>query len=320
MKLEIDDLGVHGIVVDDWDASKAFKPKTITTDYSSWITYISRRPVPPNTPITNTYYWKPITRLQRQLAFDYNKFKYAIMEEVRELNLKIDTFLQSVAGGASLEDKFGTKNYLGVTQKALTEANTKIWQKLEDITGEILQGINMIVSPDYFIGNDAFVHVTANTVNTNGIFEKIQFFANGTLVKEYENVEQIEFDIQIEESTVIMCKAQILGIEYTRQKIVTKYNSFFIGAGTSYEDIMNVEHVQAITRSIRGQYEITAESDDNIIIVLGDSLRQAFMRADISFTEIEFTEQEVTVDDKTYAVLTSVNTYDAGTYKVFING
>lgn len=320
MKLKIDDLGVCGIVVDDWDASKSFKPKTITTDYSSWITYISRRPVPPNTPITNTYYWKPITRLQCQLAFDYNKFKCAIMEEVREMNLKIDTFLQSVAGGTALEDKFGTKNYIGVTQKALTEANTKIWQKLEDITGEILQGIHMTVSPDYFIGDEAFVHVTANTVNTNGIFEKIQFFANGNLIKEYENAEQIEFDTQIEESTVIMCKAQILGIEYTRQRIVTKYNSFFIGAGTSYEDIMNVEHVQPITRGIRGQYEITANADDHIIIVFGDTLKQDFMRADISFTEIEFTEQEVTIDDKTYAVLTSVDTYEAGTYKVFING
>ena len=41
MILNIDDLGVVGIVVDDWDIAKEFKPKTITTDYSSWITYNS---------------------------------------------------------------------------------------------------------------------------------------------------------------------------------------------------------------------------------------------------------------------------------------
>ena len=244
-------------------------------------------------------------------------FKNAFKKEIDDLQNQIDSYNEH---GVFVSNEFGDDPHIGISQKVITQAINKLWQKIEDITGEMLQGINMLVSPDYFIGDAAFVHVTANTVNTNGIFEKIQFFANGTLIKEYENVEYIEFDTQIEESTVIMCKAQILGIEYTRQRIVTKYNSFFIGAGTSYEDIMNVEHVQPITRGIRGQYEITAEADDHIIIVLGNSLRQAFMRADISFTEIEFTEQEVTIDDKTYAILTSVNTYNAGIYKVFING
>ena len=74
MKLEIDDLGVCGVVVEDWAIEKSFKPKTITTDYSSWIAYISRRAVPANTPITDNYYWKPLTRLQTQLLFDYNEF------------------------------------------------------------------------------------------------------------------------------------------------------------------------------------------------------------------------------------------------------
>ena len=59
MKTEKDDLGIIGVLVEDWELEKAFKPKTITTDYSSWIAYISRKAVPENTPITNTEYWKP---------------------------------------------------------------------------------------------------------------------------------------------------------------------------------------------------------------------------------------------------------------------
>lgn len=223
--------------------------------------------------------------------------------------------------GVAVSNEFGDDTHIGISQKTMTDAINKLWQKIEDITGEFLQGINMTVTPDYFISEDgATVHVTASTVETNGIFEKIQFFGNGTLIAEYENTDYVEFDTQIDESTVIMCKAKIMGIEYTRQHVITHYNSFFIGAGSTYEDVMNVEHVQPITRGIRGQYEITAEADDHIFIILGESLRQAFMRADISFTEIGFTEQVVTIDDKNYYVLTSVNTYEAGTYKVFING
>lgn len=327
MVTQKEDLGIVGVLVEDWDIAKAFRPKTITTDYSSWIVYISRKAVPANTPITDTEYWKPLTRLQSQLAFDYNKFKCSIMEEVREMNLKIDTFLQSVAGGTALEDKFGTKNYLGVTQKTLTEANTKIWQKLEDITGEILQGIYMTVTPDYFISEDGTtVHITANTVETNGIFEKIQFYGNGTLIAERENTDFVELDTHIDETTVIMCKAQIMGVEYTRQHVITHYRSFLIGAGDSYIDLMldaehfNPDYAVPVTEGLRGSNPVDVPEGKHIIIVLGESLRQAFMRADISFTEIEFTEQEVTIDDKTYVVLTSVNTYEAGTYNVFING
>ena len=245
-------------------------------------------------------------------------FKNAFKKEIDDLQNQIDAYNEH---GVFVSNEFGDDPHIGISQKVITQAINKLWQKIEDITGEMLQGIYMTVDRDYFISEDgATVHITANTVEANGIFEKIQFIGNGELIAEYENTDFVEFDHHLDESTVIKCVAKIMGIEYSREKIITHYNSFFIGAGTSYEDIMNVEHVQAITRGIRGQYEIIAEEDDHIIIVLGNSLRQAFMRADISFTEIEFTEQEVTIDDKTYAVLTSVNTYNAGTYKVFING
>ena len=54
--------------------------------------------------------------------------------------------------------------------------------------------------------------------------------------------------------------------------------------------------------------------------MMGDTFRSEFMRADISFSEILFDESVVTVDGKNYAVLVSQDTYQAGTYNVFING
>ena len=102
MKLEIDDLGVCGVTVDDWAIEKSFKPKTITTDYSSWICYISRRAVPANTPITDTYYWKPLTRLQSQLAFNYETFKAYVESRLKTMDLEIESFLQRTSGSFSL--------------------------------------------------------------------------------------------------------------------------------------------------------------------------------------------------------------------------
>lgn len=78
MKLQIEDLGFVGIVVEDWDITREYKPRTITTDYSTWASYISRKFVPANTPLNNTEYWKPIIK--------FDKFQH----ELDVINEKID--------------------------------------------------------------------------------------------------------------------------------------------------------------------------------------------------------------------------------------
>ena len=321
MKLEIDDLGVCGVIVDDWAIEKSFKPKTITTDYSSWICYISRRAVPANTPITDTYYWKPLTRLQAQLAFNYETFKAYVESRLKTMDLEIESFIHSAAGGTVITDQFGDSELVAVNQKVHTAAINKIYEILEDITGNIYHGINMVVTPEYFISEDGTdVHITANTVNTTGIFEHIAFYGNGALIAEASNIDYFEHDLHIDETTVIMCKAKILGVEYTRQSIITHYNSFWLGAGSTYSDIMDVEHVIPITNGMRGAYNVNVAQGQHIIIVVGESLAGGFLRADLNSVEINFTESTVTVDGKNYKVFTSEEAYSAGTYNIDING
>lgn len=321
MKLEIDDLGVCGIVVDDWAIEKSFKPKTITTDYSSWICYISRRAVPANTPITDTYYWKPLTRLQSQLAFNYETFKAYVESRLKSMDLEIESFLQSVAGGSAITDQFGDSELVAVNQKVHTAAINKIYEILEDITGNIYHGINMVVTPEYFIGEDgATVSITANTTETNGIFEFIEFYINGTLIARGENVDSFSYNTEINETSVVKCVAKILGVEYTREKLITHYNSFWLGAGATYSDIMDVEHVIPITNGMRGAYDVDVAQGQHIIIIVGESLAGGFLRADLNSVEINFTESTVTVDGKNYKVFTSDEVYSAGTYNIDING
>ena len=87
MKLQIDDLGFVSINVEDWDINLPFPRLTLTTDYSTWITYISRKAVPAGTPITDITYWKPIGRLTKDLVFNYDKFKQEVMDALRETNV-----------------------------------------------------------------------------------------------------------------------------------------------------------------------------------------------------------------------------------------
>jgi hypothetical protein len=70
----------------------------------------------------------------------------------------------------------------------------------------------------------------------------------------------------------------------------------------------------------RAAKDVTLTSGQHIIIVMGQYMRPGFIRADINGVEIEFTESTYIENGNTYAVLTSVNTYQSGTYNIDING
>jgi hypothetical protein len=54
-------------------------------------------------------------------------------------------------------------------------------------------------------------------------------------------------------------------------------------------------------------------------VVIGKSLRDGFVRADMNGVEIQFNETEVTVGGKKYVVFTSKSTIERGTYNIDIN-
>ena len=83
---------------------------------------------------------------------------------------------------------------------------------------------------------------------------------------------------------------------------------------------MKNSNLRPVANGMRGAYNIDLASGQKIIIVLGTSLREGFIRADINGVEIAFVETTQTVGGNTYKVLTSENTYQAGTYNIDING
>lgn len=250
---------------------------------------------------------------------------------LKKLSGKLQNFLKLLAGkdddlqnqidsltisGMAVSNKFGEDAHVGISQKRLTEAINDIWYKLEEITGETLVGINLTVSPEYYIGEEGCdVNIVAETVTENGIIEYIKVFVNDEPVAEDGGEHEFEFDVHISDTSEIKCLAQVLGVVYERKVTITHYTPFWVGAGSNYSSVMTMGNI----RNIGGNYNITFTAGQNLIIVVEDILRDKFVRADMNGVEIQFTETTQTIGEKTYKVLTSENPYQAGTYNIDIN-
>lgn len=99
----------------------------------------------------------------------------------------------------------------------------------------------------------------------------------------------------------------------------TKQVTFWIGGGSEASDIMDDSHKVQTDISMKKSVNVVCEADDNIIVVMGSDIAKYFVRIDLNGYEIPMTETTETIDEKTYKVLTSVNTYSAGTYNIDIN-
>lgn len=243
---------------------------------------------------------------------------------IDDLTNKYDGLIESYSkSGVYLSPSFGDSPYVGINQRVLTDEINMIWDKIEDMTGEVLHGIQMVVSPTYFVGEDgADVHITASSRNSGEKFDQIVFYANDKLVVKEKNTDYLEFDFYITEDTDVKCEAYLLGRKYTQEKIITKYSAFWMGAGGNYEEVMVEKNlVENLPQELRVSKDVTvAEDGQHIILIMGSSLSEGFIRADMNGFEIPFETEDITVDNKSYKVYKSLNTYQAGTYNIDING
>lgn len=239
------------------------------------------------------------------------------LERIDDLQNQIDSLEVS---GMAISNLFGDDEHIGISQKTLTEAFNRVWSKIDEITGEHTTGISLVVSPEYFVGEDgAGIHVTASSQGTGGMFDIISLYLNGELLISQENVETLEYDFHINETSTLKCVAKILGIPYTEERNITHYHAFWLGGGSTASDVMIQAGLIPITNGMRGSYDVAFSQGDHIIIVVDSTLREGFRRADMNGFEIPFSETSQTISGKEYKVFTSLNTYNAGTYNIDIN-
>ena len=328
MKLPIDDLGFVSINVEDWDINLPFPRLTLTTDYSTWITYISRKTVPAGTPITDIKYWKPIGRLHNDIVFDYDKFKQeviarigafgviinALAKRIDDLENQMQSFLATASGGEAFSTMYGNSNVMGVTQKTLTETINGLYQLIFDTLGIEVGDVQISITPDSFFSNEAAVVNIAATADY-GLFDFVKVYFDGVKVIEETSVVTFSEDRIIGGTTTIRVEAQVLGKLYTYEKTVTMASDLFVGAGATYQDVYDPQYARPYDGDPTGQYTVEVAEGQRIVIILPT--------ADVSKIEqIEMNDFNIPMDTTTfgiYTAYTSLNTYQAGTYTIDIN-
>lgn len=330
MKLQIDDLGHVTIGVEDWDINLPFPRLTLTTDYSTWITYISRKAVPAGTPITDINYWKPIGRLKNDLVFDYQEFKDEIREDIhnysnvittynnkiKALENVMDSFLATASGGEAFSTQFGNSRVMGITQKTLTDAFKNVYKILEDITGESMITVTTTISPNEFSKKEGG-HCNINVVTSFALIDSVKVYLNNSLapiIEEY-SIESFSRTIELTDTTDVKVIATVLGKPYETNKHIIGMTELFVGAGENYSDIMVSQWNRPYDGNPQGQYNVSVAEGQRIIIVLPTEDAG-------KIEQIEMNDFNIPMDISTYGtytVYTSLNTYQARNYTIDIN-
>lgn len=330
MKLQIDELGYVTIGVEDWDINLPFNRLTLTTDYSTWITYISRKKVPAGIPITDINYWKPIGRLKNDLVFNYQEFKDEIREDIynysnvitaynnkiKALENVMESFLATASGGEAFSTQFGNSQVMGITQKTLTDAFKNVYKILEDITGESMITVTTTIFPDGFNKKEGG-QCNINVVTSFALIDSVKVYLNNSstpIIEEY-SIESFSRTIELTDTTDVKVVATVLGKPYETNKHIVGMTEFFVGAGASYTDVMIPQWNRPYDGDPQGQYNVSVTDGQRIIIVLPTE--------DASKIEqIEMNDFNIPMDTSiygTYTIYTSLNTYQAGDYIIDIN-
>lgn len=76
MQLQIENLGKVAVTVEQgyWDVNKDYDKLTIVEIKDNFATYISRKPVPAGTEVTNREYWIPFSSLKEEIVLAYNQW------------------------------------------------------------------------------------------------------------------------------------------------------------------------------------------------------------------------------------------------------
>jgi hypothetical protein len=224
--------------------------------------------------------------------------------------------------GIAVSNQLGDDPYISVSQQYLTQCFNEIWDKIDEITGEQSRGVVMTVTPEYFISETgADIHINAVPVYATGIFEHIALYKNDDEEPfvEADKVSSFDYDLYVEDDTLIICKAKIMGITYIQEQTIKHYNSFWLGAGNTYQDVMIPENLIPIENEMRGAYDITvAQDNQRFYVILGKSL-SGFIRIDMNGFEIPMTKMPDSTLEA-YNIYVSDNAYQAGTYNIDVNG
>ena len=325
MRLSVDKLGKVAITVEEnyWSLEKDYDKLTIVEQEGVFGTFISRKPVPAGTVLTDRKYWIPFSSLKEEIVLQFNE----IVNELRELEVSVDekeaeiykAIASVVAGGVALKQSFGDSEEFGISQKVLTESRDNLQAQIDAIVSEKAT-VSLSVSPNTLIVGERTFTLTAST---NTTAESI-VIKHGSEIIISGSGKTLSRSITITQDTEanIAYTAEFTfagGNKRTTTATVYFVNKVYIGSGAVYTDVTTDSHAVSARRSPAGTYNVTVEQNGQYIffvIPATMSITKATLSGFDFPLEAPVTE---TIDGVSYKVYRSSNTNDAGTYQIVIS-
>lgn len=240
-------------------------------------------------------------------------YKCRLMEkQMAELRQLVTSYTKN---GIALSNSLGSNQDIGITQWRLTRELVNLNNRINDLAGLPGKGICVTITPDVFITE--FDGDVALTVTSSGedILEKVKIFVNDEKIIEKEWTEGFIEHFTLHDTSVVKTVVQIMGVEYTDIKVVTKLFPFFIGSGLVWQDAETVENAQVYRGHLNGSYDMTVNNDgDKIYVIIPKRLAYQMIRVDMNGFEVPM----VTHEDGELLIYESTNTYTAGRYNLDI--
>ena len=322
MRTQTDNLGKVSITVEEdyWSLTKDYDKLTIVEKADEFGTFISRKPVPAGTLLTDRKYWIRFSSLKEEIVLQFGE----LVNRLNNLDINIEKKEEEIykaiasltAGGLVLKQTFGNSEIVGISQKAITEKLDYIQDKIDKLhPGTIGTTIN--VTPNLIYTNvDTDVTIKVKTVN-NKTADSIKLLANDEIIGETRNVSEFVTTEIINKTTVVKTVTTQEGFTYESSDNIISVYPIYYGTGTNNT---TPEHTNqaSIRTSPNGTYnvEVTKNGDYVFFIVPKTmNINKATMNGFAFPLEASYNHP---TDDK-YKIYRSSNTSDAETLIIVIS-
>lgn len=192
MRLQIDDLGKVSITIAQnyWDINKDYDKLTVVQVEDKFATYISRKPVPAGTVLTDRVYWIPFSSLKEDIVIDYNGFKDKYGKELVLIKDRLNTLEEISSRYVQLEDK--VKNLTELAEVNIEKSDDLIERSQAIIEQAENNKVVLDSLPSQILNNTRVEYIQQSDENKLNIVQSEYTKQNdGTYIKQREDTKKL---------------------------------------------------------------------------------------------------------------------------------
>lgn len=284
MKLYKDNLGKVAITVEQgyWDENKDYDKLTVVEREGIFGTYISRKPVPAGTDLSDRTYWIPFSSLKEEIVINYNEF--------------ISHY------GPMLDDQAEVLNNV---QLLINE----IYNKLP--SGIIFEGDKTFIRPGY----PEEITLTGSTVNEDPATFKL--YKNSKLVHTV-TAKSFTYKAIADDECAYKLIVEQSGYRYVAGWNITLRYPIYAGSGATYEDVVSDDNIIKIDTNPEGLYIVNVINDGDYIFFVAPK-NVIIHSIKLNGLDVPLKQTEEVELETEYIIYQSDNTYESNNYPIYIN-